>query len=327
MFDESMGFDTFIRNEVDILARGLDWVERGERVVLATVAHTWGSSPRQPGAVMVLSESARFEGSVSGGCIEEELIERIRTQFPDKIETIEYSSDTSRSLPCGGRLLLVVEPLVGGSGVPALIDALRSGQRVIRSIDVQRQSARWTVADSDQATDFTDEVLNVVYEPAWRLVVIGAGELAAWVCRLGAQLEYSIEVCDPRSEYRDAWSLTDFTVVGEFPDDHIANTNCDEHTAIVALTHDPKVDDLAMIEALKTRAFYIGALGSSRTTKGRAERLMEHFDASADDIARIRGPIGIDLNTRKPQEIALAVMVEITAARNGIEISTQRRAS
>lgn len=322
-----MGFDTFIRNEVDILERGLDWLERGERVVVATVAHTWGSSPRQPGAVMVLSENARFEGSVSGGCIEEELIERIQTQFPDKIETIEYSSDTTRSLPCGGRLLLVVEPLDGDSGVPALIEALRSGQRVVRSIDVQHQSAQWTIAEGDLATDFVDEVLNVVYEPAWRLLVIGAGELAAWVCRLGAQLGYSIDVCDPRTEYRDAWSLTDFTVVGEFPDDHIASQNCDEHTAIVALTHDPKVDDLAMMEALQTRAFYIGALGSSRTTQRRAERLIEHFDASAEDIARIRGPIGIDLNTRKPQEIALAVIVEITAARNGIEISTQRRAS
>ena len=326
MVDASMGFDTFIRNEVEILERGLDWVQRGERVVLATVAHTWGSSPRQPGAVMVLSEKARFEGSVSGGCIEEELIERIQTQFPEQIETIEYSGDRHRSLPCGGRLLLVVEPLDDASGVPDLIRALRSGQRVIRSIDVSHQTAQWTVADGDEATDFAGEVLNVVYEPAWRLVVVGAGELAAWVCRLAAQLEYSIEVCDPRTEYRDAWSLTEFSVIGEFPDDYIANSNCDDHTAIVALTHDPKVDDLAMMEALKTRAFYIGALGSSRTTKGRAERLMEHFGASVEDIARINGPIGIDLNTRKPQEIALAVMVEITAARNGIEIATERRA-
>ena len=320
-----MGFDTFMRNEVEILERGLDWVNRGERVVLATVAHTWGSSPRQPGAVMVLSESARFEGSVSGGCIEEELIERVHTQFPDQIETIEYSSDTSRSLPCGGRLLLVLEPLDGSSGVPDLVQALRSGQRVIRSIDVEHQSAQWTIAAQDESTDFADDVLNVVYEPAWRLVVVGAGELAQWVCRLGALLEYSIEVCDPRPDYRDAWSLEEFAVDGVFPDDHIAAANCDDHTAIVALTHDPKVDDLAMMEALKTRAFYIGALGSSRTTKRRAERLMEHFAASEDDVARIRGPIGIDLNSRKPQEIALAVIVDISAARNGIEIITKRR--
>jgi len=320
-----MSSNTFNRNEVEILRCGLDWMNAGERVVLATVAHTWGSSPRQPGAIMVLSEGARFEGSVSGGCIEEELIERIRIQFPDKIEMLEYSSDTSRSLPCGGRLLLTIEPLDSESGIPDLIDALGSGQRVVRSINVEGQSTNWALAQLDQATAFVDEVLNVVYEPAWRLVVVGAGELASWVCRLAQLLEYSIDVCDPRTEYREAWSLAECVVSGEFPDDHIAQLNCDGQTAIVALTHDPKVDDLAMLEALRTPAFYIGALGSSRTTKRRAERLIEHFDVSDDEIARIRGPIGIDLNTRKPHEIALAVMVDVTAARNGVEIVTSRQ--
>jgi len=320
-----MSSNSYRRNEVEILKCGLDWMDAGERVVLATVAHTWGSSPRQPGALMVLSEVGRFEGSVSGGCIEEELIERIRAQFPDRIEMLEYSSGTSRSLPCGGRLLLTIEPLNSRSSLPGLITALRSGQRVVRSIDVEGQSTRWVLAEEDQATAFVDGILNVVYEPAWRLVVVGAGELASWVCRLGGLLEYSIDVCDPREEYRDAWSLAEYTVSGEFPDDHIAQISCDGQTAIVALTHDPKVDDLAMLEALGTPAFYIGALGSSRTTKRRAERLAEHFDVSQDEIARIRGPIGIDLNTRKPQEIALAVMADITATRNGIEVLTSRR--
>lgn len=312
------------RSEVNILERGLDWLDRGERIVLATVAHTWGSSPRQPGAMMVLNENARFEGSVSGGCIEEELIERIQTRFPSRIETIEYASESSRTLPCGGRLLLVLEPITEASAVSDLLEALRSGQRIVRSIDLERQSASWSIADTAERTEFSGKVLNVVYEPAWRLMVVGAGELASWVCRFAAQLEYAVEVCDPRIEYREAWSLADFEVTGMYPDDHIAGARCDEQTAIIALTHDPKVDDLAMIEALRTRAFYIGALGSSRTTKHRAERLMEHFGASQADVDRIRGPIGIDLNTRRPKEIALAVMVDITAARNGVEIVTRR---
>jgi xanthine dehydrogenase accessory factor len=294
---------------------------------LATVAHTWGSSPRQPGALMVLNENAHFEGSVSGGCIEEELIERIRSRFPDHIETIEYSSDTSRTLPCGGRLLLVLEPLAAMAGAADLVEALRSGQRIVRSIDLNRQTASWSIADAGASTEFTGEVLSVVYEPAWRLMVVGAGELASWVCRFAAQLGYAVDVCDPRTEYREAWNLGDFEVAADYPDDHIAGARCDEQTAIVALTHDPKVDDLAMIEALRTRAFYIGALGSSRTTQRRAERLIEHFAASEADIARIRGPIGIDLNTRRPQEIALAVMVDITAARNGVEIVARRRSA
>lgn len=312
------------RNEVDLLSRALAWQADGERVVLATVAHTWGSSPRQPGAVMVLSESGLFEGSVSGGCIEEELIARVRDDFPARVETIEYASDTHRSLPCGGRLLLVLEPLAAAGDVPGLIDALRSGRRVVRTIGVGGRPAAWRLAGSEDATAFDGERLEVVYEPAWRLVVVGAGELATWVCRFADALEYAIEVCDPRAEYRDAWPLAGVTVAAAHPDDHIAAADCNAQTAIVALTHDPKIDDLAMIEALGTPAFYIGALGSARTAGKRAARLAEHFDVPDEQLARIRGPIGLDLNTRKPQEIALAVMVEITAARNGVELGSRR---
>lgn len=312
------------RNEVDLLARGLEWQAAGERVALATVAHTWGSSPRQPGAVMVLSESGRFEGSVSGGCIEEELIARIRDAFPGDVETIEYASDTHRSLPCGGRLLLVLEPLDRAGDVAGLIEALRSGRRVVRAPGLGGAPATWRVAHSEDATAYDGERLEVVYEPAWRLVVVGAGELATWVCRFAEALEYAIEVCDPREEYREAWPLASHAVAPAHPDDHIAAADCNAQTAIVALTHDPKIDDLAMMEALATPAFYIGALGSARTAARRAARLIEHFDLPAADVSRIRGPIGLDLNTRKPQEIALAVMVEITAARNGVELSSRR---
>lgn len=315
------------RSEVDILEHGRHWLATGERVALATVARTWGSSPRQPGALMVLGERGLFEGSVSGGCIEAELIARVQSDFPTQIETIEYSSDTTRSLPCGGRLLLVVEPLAAIEDIGGMLDALRAGQRVVRTLDIGRRHARWTLAEPDSRTRYADDVLNIVYEPAWRLLVVGAGELAAWVCRFAALLGYAIAVCDPRSEYGEAWSLADFPVDPQHPDDYIAAAGCDPQTAIVALTHDPKVDDLAMLEALSTPAFYIGALGSARTTANRAQRLVEHFGKSAADIARIRAPIGIDLNTRKPQEIALAVLADITAARNQVDISTRRLAS
>jgi xanthine dehydrogenase accessory factor len=315
------------RSEADILDEGREWLRAGARVALATVARTWGSSPRQTGALMVLSDRGHFEGSVSGGCIEAELIERMRADFPAGLETIEYSSSTTRSLPCGGRLLLVLEPLAALDDLDGLIAQLRAGQRVVRTIDLTQRCTSWAVADAASATRFSDDVLNVVYEPPWHLLVVGSGELAAWVCRFAALLGYTIEVCDPRPEYREAWSLSEFPVSPEYPDDYIAAHAGNRQTAIVALTHDPKVDDLAMMEALGTGAFYIGALGSSRTTAKRAERLIEHFGMSAEDVARIRGPIGIDLNTRKPQEIALAVLADITAARNRVTISTERLAS
>ncbi len=315
------------RSEVEIIARGQQWLAAGERVVLATVAHTWGSSPRPPGAVMVMSASGRIAGSVSGGCIEEELLARVREDFPDRFETIEYNSDTTRTLPCGGRLLLTLEPLASIPELAPMMTALRDGASVVRRLDLEQGTVAWAPADEDARTGLDAQVLNVVYEPAWRLVVVGAGELASWVCRFAQLLDYAIDVCEPRPEYREGWVLHEFAVSGDYPDDFIAGLGCDAHTAIVALTHDPKVDDMAMLEGLRTKAFYVGALGSGRTTAKRAARLIEHFEMTENDVKRIRGPIGIDLKTRKPAEIALAVMADITAARNGVRIITERLAS
>lgn len=312
------------RGEVDLLEQARAWLAAGGQVTLATVAHTWGSSPRQPGALMVFGGPGHFAGSVSGGCIEEELITRLETTRPSAVETLEYASDSHRSLPCGGRLLLALEPLVAGAELDGLIAALRDGRRVLRQLDLVAGTARWREATPDDATTLADGRLDVVYEPAWRLVVVGAGDLATWVCRFASLLDYAIGVCDPRPEYRAAWALPEIEVSAEQPDDYLQALGVDRHTAVVALTHDPKIDDLAVLEALTTPAFYLGALGSTRTTQRRAERLAEHFGVSAEALARIRAPIGIDLNTRKPAEIALAVLADITAARNGVAVSTQR---
>ncbi len=313
------------RSEVATIEQGHAWHEAGERVVLATVAHTWGSSPRPAGAVMVLGESGRFHGSVSGGCIEEELIERVREGFPSRFSTIEYSSDTTRSLPCGGRLLLTLEPLAGIAQLAGMLDALRAGKSIVRRLDLAAESASWALAEGGARTRLEGDALDIVYEPAWRLYVIGAGELAQWVCRFAALLDYAVAACDPRPDYQSAWGLAEPALAADYPDDYITAAGCDERTAIVALTHDPKVDDMAIMEALNTPAFYIGALGSRRTTAARAARLREHFAIDDAALARIHGPVGIDLNSRRPQEIALAVMTDITAARNGVEITTVRR--
>lgn len=315
------------RSEVDIIERGQQWLADGERVVLATVAHTWGSSPRPPGAVMVMSESGRIAGSVSGGCIEEELLARVRANFPAAFDTIEYNADSTRSLPCGGRLLLTLEPLATVPDLAGMMSALRDGRSVVRRLDLDQRTVSWAPADDDARTRLDGARLSVVYEPAWRLMVVGAGELASWVCRYAQLLDYAIEVCEPRPEYREGWTLGEFPISADYPDDFLGGRACDAHTAIVALTHDPKVDDLAMLEGLRTKAFYVGALGSGRTTANRAARLIEHFGMGEADVKRIRGPIGIDLKTRKPSEIALAVMTDITAVRNGVRISTERLAS
>ncbi len=315
---------SLLRNEVAIIEQGHAWAREGERVVLATVAHTWGSSPRPPGTVMVLAESGRFLGSVSGGCIEEELIAKVADDFPTAFQTLEYASDTTRSLPCGGRLLLTLEPLDALPDLDGLVAALKSGRSIVRHLDLANGAVSWTEAARGARTRLEGMQLDVVYEPAWRLLVIGAGELAQWVCRFAMLLDYAVEVCDPRPDYQAAWDVAGLAVAPGYPDDFIQAAACDERTAVVALTHDPKVDDLAVIEALSTPVFYLGALGSRRTTARRAERLREHFAVPEADIARIHGPVGIDLNSRRPQEIALAVLTDITAARNGVAITTRR---
>jgi xanthine dehydrogenase accessory factor len=248
----------------------------------------------------------------------------VRKDFPARFTALEYSSEAHRALPCGGRLLLALEPLASVPDLDGMLDAIASGSAVARTLDLARGTVRWERAGNELRGVLDGDLLRVVYEPAWRLIVAGGGELAQWVCRFAQLLDYAVSACDPRPEYNSGWPLAEVPLAAVYPDDFIDPARCDSRTAVVALTHDPKIDDLAVLQALRSRAFYIGALGSRRTTASRAARLREHFQLDDTTVARIRGPIGIDLNTRKPAEIALAVLAEITAARNGVKVTTAR---
>ena len=312
------------RSDVAVIEQGFAWHAEGVGVVLATVAHTWGSSPRPVGSVMALAADGRFAGSVSGGCIEDDLLQTIKSGWAKPFEVLEYDSNETRSLPCGGLLLLTLENLGAIDDLETMLAYLREGGSVVRCIDLENGSASWEKASANARTQLEKNDLQVVYAPSWRLLICGAGELAQWVCRLALLMDYAVAVCDPREDYRQAWTVEGVGVSAEYPDDFLRETGLDERSAVVALTHDPKIDDLAVLESLASQAFYVGALGSRRTTNKRAERLQEHFGCSAEELARVSGPIGIDLNSRKPQEIALSVLTEITARRNGVCISTVR---
>jgi xanthine dehydrogenase accessory factor len=296
----------------------------GEKVVLATVAKTWGSSPRPVGAVMVLTQGGQFYGSVSGGCIEEELLKRVQSEFPRHFETITYSSDTTRSLPCGGTLLLTLEPMDQIDGLNDFLRAAQRGNAVCRTIDLRTGATDWVIGQEKTRSEFDGEKLKVVFDAAWRLFVVGGGELSQFVCQLADWIGYKVIAGDPRPDYQKGWNLSNVGLSLEFPDDLIERHSCDDRSAVVALTHDPKVDDMAILGALETSAFYIGALGSQRTTASRNERLKQHFDLNEEQLKRVRAPIGLDLNTRRPREIALSVMTEIIAVRNEVEITTTR---
>ena len=315
---------TIVNSDIRAIVEGKQWLDAGEKVVLATVARTWGSSPRPVGTVMVLTESGHFYGSVSGGCIEEELLGRIQTKFPDRFEIITYSSDTTRSLPCGGSLLLTLEPMELIDELGDFVRAMQLGHSVSRTIDLRTGASNLAIGSVRGRSKLDEEELTVVFEPAWTLFVVGGGELSQFVCQLADWLGYKVIACDPRPDYQKGWNLDAINLSLEFPDDLIERHSCDQRSAIVALTHDPKVDDMAILGALETPAFYIGALGSRRTTASRNERFKKHFGLKEEQLKRVRAPIGIDLNTRRPKEIALSVMTEIISVRNEVEIQTTR---
>ena len=273
-------------------------------------------------------ESGHFVGSVSGGCIEDDLLQEFAAQPPQHVLIKSYgvsaAKAASRGLPCGGRLDVVIEPLSDNDYIERVLRAISERKRLQRSINVKSGEVRLSAAHDSERTRMQGDVLHVVYEAEWRLLIIGAGELSQFVEQFARALGFATLVCDPRENYRDSWPHHETIVQSDMPDDFIIAANCDAQTAIVALTHDPKIDDLAILEALNSDAFYIGALGSKRTNAARRERLAEHFEVSQERLAFMRGPIGIDLNTRNAAEIALSVVTEIVARRNGVRIQAER---
>ena len=172
--------------------------------------------------------------------------------------------------------------------------------------------------NSDQLT-FDGKQFVTVHGPRWRLLIIGAGQLSKYLAQMGQALDYNIVVCDPREEYADTWDVPGAELKRGMPDDVVTELNLDGHSAVVALTHDPKLDDMALLEALKSPAFYVGAIGSRKNNDARRERLAG-FDLSAGEIARLRGPVGLKIGSKTPPEIAIAILAEMTAVKNGATI-------
>ena len=314
--------------DLAVLETAVKWVNDDRPVVLVTVAKTWGSSPRPAGSMMIWREDGQFEGSLSGGCIEQELLEKFAEVTPDAATSITYGvtneAAVSRGLPCGGEVTVVVEALRSADQPREILTRLSRRERVLRVLEMNTGKS-WLEAPAAQArTDISDDRFEAVFEPKWRLLVIGAGQLSAFVSEFASTIGYEVFVCDPRENYRNSWLGEDVSLFAEMPDDFVIAQQCDPQTAVVALTHDPKLDDLAIMEALSSPAFYVGALGSSRTNAARRERLRDHFDMSEAQLSFMSGPIGVALNTRTASEIALSIMTEVTARRNGVTLSSER---
>jgi len=317
--------------DLDVLRHAQQWITQpGARAVLGTVTLTWGSAPRPVGslvAVRVGSDgSARLAGSVSGGCIEDDLVAQIKAGAlalaAPQITRYGLGAEAARQvgLPCGGLLEIVLEPLGPASQLGALLAALERGERVQRTLDLATGAV--TLAAAPPPGDvlaLTDTTLTTTHGPRWRLLVIGDGQLTRYLVPLARSLDFAITVCDPREEHAQEERLPGAAYTREMPDDVVSAMRPDAHTAIVALTHDPKLDDLALMEALKSQAFYVGAIGSRTNQAKRRARLAEHFGLTEAELARLHGPVGLAIGARTPPEIALAIAAQITAVRYGLK--------
>jgi xanthine dehydrogenase accessory factor len=311
--------------DLEVLRHSAEWIESGRRVLLVTVVRTWGSSPRPEGAMLAVRDDGHVVGSVSGGCIEDDIIDRVRREglTATQCEAVTYgvSADEARrfGLPCGGTIQLVIEPVTRESGIVALLREIEAGHLVARRLDLGTGFATLHPARATDSLAFDGRVLSTIHGPRYRMLVIGASQLSKYLAQIAVGLDYQVTVCDPREEYTETWDIPGVTLVRTMPDDTVHAMRLDERCAVVALTHDPKLDDLALMEALKSPAFYVGALGSRANNAKRRVRLQE-VDVTEAEIARLHGPIGLYIGSRTPPEIAISILAEITAVKNGVAL-------
>jgi xanthine dehydrogenase accessory factor len=309
--------------DLRVLADALAWKHAGHIVTLVTVVETWGSAPRPPGALLAVRGDGVVSGSVSGGCVEDDLIARIqggeRTDAPSMIAYGVTKAEAARfGIPCGGSLRLVQEPLLDTAWVQEILQRTAAHELVARTVTLATGAVTLSAAQRSDNFAFDGITLKTTFGPKWRLLLIGAGQLSQAVAQMAAMLDFDVLVCDPREEYAAMLPAQGVTRVLGMPDDVVRDLQPDAHTAVVALTHDPKLDDMALMEALRSNAFYVGALGSQRNTTTRKARLKEHFEVTDTELARLHGPVGLWLGAKTPAEIAVSIIAQIVQVKNAV---------
>jgi xanthine dehydrogenase accessory factor len=331
--------------ELDLLELAAAWRSEGRRVSLATVVATWGPSPCPLGSQLLADDAGRFMGSVSGGCIEGEVVRRARevieTGAPELLEFGLANEDVwSVGLSCGGRIEVFIEPVdrrksdvlssilrAKRAKVPvALITQLPTGEQIVvgpasapedAGIDPAAitRSRELLVEDRSERFDSASgPVFIQVFNPPFKLILVGAVHIAQPLAHLGSLAGYEILIIDPRSAFAQAERFAGLSVDARWPDLALAEVTADRRTALVTLTHDPKLDDPALDWALRSPAFYVGALGSRKTHASRLLRLAQR-GFGAMDCARIHGPVGLSIGALTPAEIAISIMAQVTQVR------------
>ncbi|MBL4798857.1 MAG: XdhC family protein [Oleispira sp.] len=299
------------------------WLAQGIQPWLATVIETYGSSPRPEGSMMIYHPAKGIIGSLSGGCIEQELIAQLAKENSDKKANpiiIRYGDSPEQrsrlALPCGGHMDVLLEKInqQDFQHFKTLENALHSRQWISRHIDLKQYNIQ-TVNEISQF-DIQRKANKIIHalKPHDKLLLIGAGEVSRCLAEICKNLEFEVTLCDFRDEFLQGWQVDGVQVIKTMPDDLITEAFHDNHCAIVALAHDPRVDDMAMMQALKTEAFYVGAMGSLQTSNQRRARLAE-LELNKQQIEKLHAPIGLDIHSRTPYEIAVSIAAHLVSAR------------
>ena len=305
----------------EVLQTAAKWLHDKHEVALVTVLKTWGSSPRPPGSLFVMRNDGTMAGSVSGGCVEEDLLERYRSRqlsesYPTLVDYGLNREDAVRfGLPCGGRLELLVEQLNDPVQLQPLLNDLNDQQQVARQVNLHTGEVTLQSAGAEHDFIYTDRYVRKVMGPQWSMLLIGAGHLSQYVSQLALMLDYRVIVCDPREEYAQSWRVEGTELSSLMPDDAVQEYAQQPRSVVIALTHDPKLDDMALMDALNSPAFYVGAIGSQRNCDARRERLKE-LGLTTHQLQRLHAPVGLPIGSHTPPEIALSILAQITQLRN-----------
>ena len=303
-------------DSLTILHMARRWIGDGHRVALVTVVEAWGSAPRGLGSHMIVRDDGLFEGSASGGCVEASVLAAAEEVNAGKgyrrIEVAQNASEIWQpGLPCGGRIAVAVQPIDESGFPPALLSAILAATAEGRPITVSTDTQTGQSVAGTKPGQFVR-----TYEPAPRLLVVGAVHISQSLAPLARTLGFAVTFIDPRPAYAAPERFPGEAFVTDWPDEALERLAPDRRTAIVALTHDPKLDDPALAAALRSEAFYIAALGSRKSQAARLERLAA-LGFGDDELARIHGPAGLDIKAAGPAEIAVSIAAEMIAVLRG----------
>lgn len=299
-----------------------DWCRAGESPWLCVITACTGSSPRPVGSMLACLDDGRQCGSLSGGCVEEDLLERLRAgEFTSCLpQLLEYGLSAEENerlgLPCGGRITVLLQRLASRDlgWIEQVLQSLERRECVVRTLSLASGESTLQRAATYSALSVDADQLSQCFGPVMRMLLVGAGQLAQSLAELALAMDYEVLVTDPRQDVLDRWEGPAVPLIQGMPDDVLREQASDSHSIIITLTHDPRIDDMALLEALESDAWYIGALGSKRTTEKRLARLGE-LGLDAEKLARLHAPVGLSIGSKTPLEIAVAIMAQLTLLR------------